>query len=69
MLLEHSSLANIDMLDIIPIQNQLAAKYGLVIRPVSNIDRSFERALSICLFENEDEVDSISSTLSSQYDW
>ena len=42
---------------------------GLVLRSISDIDRSFERALSICLFGSEQELQSISSTLCSQYDW
>ncbi len=51
------------------ITNKLAEKYGLIVRSVSSIDCSFERALSICLFGTEEEVKSISSTLYSQYDW
>ncbi len=62
-------LIDIDVVSLNQIQEQLSINYGLVVRPTSNIDRSFERAMSICLFENEQEVNSISQTLTSQYDW
>ncbi len=55
-------------INIYDIKDHVYEKYGLIIRSISSIDRSFERALSVCLFGNEDEVDSISYTLSSQRD-
>ena len=47
----------------------LVQQYGLIVHGISNMDCSFERAVSVCLFGNEDEARSISSTLHSQYEW
>jgi hypothetical protein len=63
------SIPSIDSLPINNIKKRLLDKYELNVRSVSQIECSFERALSICLFDNEDEVDSIASTLHSQNDW
>jgi len=62
------SVLSIDALNINDIQERLIKIYGLIVHSVSSIDRSFERALSICLFQTEDEVDSISDTLYRQHD-
>ncbi len=51
------------------LKESLLYEYGLIIRSISETNRSFERALSICLFGNEEEVDSICHTLDSQHDW
>lgn len=57
---------SIDMLDTKNITDRISSEYGLNIRSISTLlDRSFERALSICLFDNE-EVNSVSYTLNSQ---
>jgi hypothetical protein len=51
------------------LKESLLHEYGLIIRSISETNHSFERALSISLFGNEEEVDSISDTLDSQRDW
>ena len=63
------SAYSFDLGDISYIQERVMNKYGLNIHFINQIDRSFERALSLCLFGNEHEVDSISSTLHNENDW
>jgi hypothetical protein len=63
------SFAFINTLTINNIKKRLIDKYGLNIRSVSQIEYSFERALSICLFDNGDKVDSIAYTIHTQNDW
>lgn len=62
-------IIEVDATDLDTVANNLMKKYNLTIRSISSIDRSFERALSISLFDTEEEVQSISSSLSEQYDW
>ncbi len=64
-----ASIIDVDSSDLNQIANGLMEKHGLIVRSISNIDRSFERALSICLFGTEEEVQSISLTLYEQYNW
>jgi len=58
-----------DILKINHIEERLFHEYGLHITYISEIDRSFERALSRCLFDNEDEMDSITCVLNKEKDW
>jgi hypothetical protein len=58
-----------DMSKINHMKEHLVHEYGLNILYISQADRSFERALSKCLFDNEDEIDSISSVLYKEKDW
>ncbi len=57
-----------DMLKISHVKERLGHEYGLNIIYISQTDRSFERALSKSLFDNEDEIDSISS-ICYEKDW
>lgn len=51
------------------LRKSLLLDYGLSICSITATDRTFERALSVCLFGNEEEVESISNTLKSHHDW
>ncbi len=67
--MEFISTLQIDTTSFNDLEESLIHNYGLVIRPISEMNHSFERALSICLFGNEEEVQSISDTLNGQCDW
>ena len=57
-----------DILNIDHIGERLFHDYGLHITYMSQIDRSFQTALCRCLFDNEDDMDSITSTLNVEKD-
>jgi len=67
--MEFLSTLEIDAAYLKHLGETLLVDYGLIIRSISETNRSFERALCICLFGNEEEVESISDTLNSHYDW
>jgi hypothetical protein len=62
----NSSTIPITILDI---RDRLLLEHGLVIHRTIAKERTFERALSICLFDNENEYDCISSVLDGQAHW
>lgn len=67
--MEFLSTLQIDLACYNDLKETLLLEYGLIIRLISETSHSFERALSICLFGNEEETESISSTLNSHFDW
>lgn len=67
--MESISTLEIDPTYLKDLRETLLVDYRLIMRLISETNRSFERALSVCLFGNEDEVESISDTLKSHCDW